>query len=113
MTFADEIESVANGEPILIVIGGFGWGDITNTEGYGEESHPVVPLDKRGVVLPWSEARPYLDYEYDRGYGAPDCHAITAWTPSLVIWVTQYDGSTGLTTAPRHPIPMVPTMPGG
>lgn len=54
-------------------------------------------------ILSWQEARPHLDYQYDSGYGAVDCHAVYAWTPSRVLFISQYDGSTHVTSVPRHP----------
>jgi len=107
-TFADDIEVEAEGEAIeAIVIGNMGWDD------YGADERHQPGLARKGEVLSWAEARPLLDYEYDRSYGAPDCHSITAWTESRVLWVTQYDGSTYLSSAVRNPTAHKPTMPGG
>ena len=109
MTFARDIEEAA-GEPIeSVVIGDFGWG------GYGaDERDEFVEGDLwRGRVLPWDDARPLLDYAYHTGFGAPDCHAITAWSEHWVLWVTQYDGSTRVNRAPRNPVDHDPEMPGG
>lgn len=96
-TFAEDIESEAKGEEILgIVIGGYGWASYS--------SEPIkIPQVKRLTQLSWIEARPFLDYEYDGGYGAPNCHAITAWTENSVIFVGTYDGSTWVTSVPRNP----------
>ena len=75
MTFATDIEEAAEGEPIeAIVIGEMGW------EGYGDDDRHAPGLARKGEILRWAEARPLLDYEYDRGFGAPDCQAIRAWT---------------------------------
>lgn len=104
-TFADDIEREAASDIEAIVIGKFGWGG-----GYGETDDNRLPADRLGVVLTWAEARPLLDYAYDTGYGAPDCHAITAWTATHVIWVHEYDGSTSLQSAPRNPVPHEPEM---
>jgi hypothetical protein len=115
MTFARDIERAA-GEPIeAIVIGAFGWGNIDDEPGeaYGEGDSRGVPREKRGVVLSWDEARPLLDYEYTRGYGAPDCHAIMAWSASWVLVVGTYDGSTWLSSTPRNPVADEPKMVGG
>lgn len=100
------LEGAAGGEAIEgIVIGEFGW------DSYGlREDHPPV---RTGVVLTWDEARPMLDYAYDAGYGAPDCHAVWAWTASRVLFVVQYDGSTGVQWVPRNPTSGDPDMPGG
>ena len=113
-TFAQDIEEAA-GEPIeYIVIGAFGWGSIDDgdNEVYKQNGRNV-PKHLRGIVLEWEAARPYLDYEYDTGYGAPECHAITAWTANKVLYVVQYDGSTGIVAIPRNPIDHIPLMPGG
>lgn len=91
-----------------IVFGAWGW------DGYAEPDEPPVPKDKRGVLLTLEQAKPMMnDWCFDGGYGAPDCYATYVWTNKRVIWVTQYDGSTGLDSAPRHPINVMPSMPGG
>jgi hypothetical protein len=106
MTFAKDIEDVANGEIIeAVVIGDMGWVDYNDPE--------TVPIDKRGKVLSWEDARPLLAFDYDDGYGAPECHAIYAWTFTRVIFVSMYDGSTAINAIPRFPVDCMPTMPGG
>lgn len=108
MSFADDIDVAAGTEPILsVVIGDMGWTD------YGDDARHAPGLARKGEVLSWAEARPLLDYEYDDGFGAPDCHAVNAWTASRVIYVSQYDGSTMVTSVPRHPAPGPVEMPGG
>lgn len=105
MSFAADIEELAHGEPIeAIVIGDMGWGD------YNSDGKPSWP---RGELLSWSDARPMLDYKYDRGFGAPDCQAVYAWTSTRVLFVSTYDGSTSVTSVPRNPIACMPDMPGG
>lgn len=54
-------------------------------------------------VVPWEEAAQYLDYEYDSGYGGQDCHDVYIWTPTRVISVWEYDGSTWPYSIPRNP----------
>jgi hypothetical protein len=91
-----------------IVFGEWGWG------GYREPDNPPVPKDKMGVLLTLEQAKPMMmDWCFDGGYGAPDCYATYIWTNKHVIWVTQYDGSTTLDFAPRHPTNVMPSMPGG
>jgi hypothetical protein len=91
-----------------IVFGDWGWG------GYGEPDNPAVPKDKMGMLLTFEQAKPMMmDWCFNGGYGSPDCYATYVWTNKRVIWVTQYDGSTGLDSAPRHPINVMPSMPGG
>jgi hypothetical protein len=103
--YAQDILESAGDEPIeAIVLGDGGWGDYKMGQ-WGE--YPKFR------VLSWEEALPFLDREYFTGYGAPNCPAIYAWTPKRVIWVTQYDGSTSLSSAPRNPTECKPQMPGG
>lgn len=103
MTFAEDIERAAKGEQIEgAVIGAFGWNDYEDDKAAGVGPREV-PSDKFGVLLPWSEARPLLDYAYDDSFGSPDCHSVWAWTPSLVLFVGEYDGATRVEAAPRNP----------
>lgn len=108
-TLENWILSVANGEEIeAIVIGEMGWGrDYTSEKVPGYNNHP------RDKVLKWSEAVEYLKYEFDCGFGAPGCEAIYAWTKSWVIFISQYDGATGVCSIPRNPCDCKPEMPGG
>jgi hypothetical protein len=99
---------MANGEEIVaVVIGEMGWGE------YGSEGVSGYAYHPRGVVLTWGEAAPLLDYEFDDGYGAPNCEAVYAWTVSRAIFVSQYDGSTSPQWMPRNPVACKPEMPGG
>ena len=105
----------AEGEEILgVVIGEFGWSDGWGKQGYEEEKCPKqIPWEKRGIVLPWGEARELLDYEFYNGYGAPECHAVYAWTKTKVIFVGTYDGKTWIESVPRNPTECHPHMVGG
>ena len=104
-----------------IVFGAWGWGSLPmwkdehgNPEyEFGEPPAPI-PEDKRGVLLSWVEAEPFLkNWSCYGGYGSPDCYAITMWTKDYVYFITQYDGSTRISEVPRNPIDHVPHMPGG
>lgn len=100
--FAQQIDEALDGEPVEgVVIGKFGWG------------HEDRAVAVEGKVISWGEARPLLDYIYDDGFGGADCHAIWLWTPTRVMFVSEYDGSTTLTWVPRNPIDGKPGMPGG
>ena len=91
-----------------IVFGEWGWGN------GGAPDPTPVPEDKQGVVLSWNEAWPLMrTWRFSGGFGCPDCYAIRCWTNRRVIWVTQYDGSTWLSSAPRNPVAHMPDMPGG
>jgi hypothetical protein len=105
--FKNDILEEAGNEPVeAIVIGEMGWC------GYNSEGKPTWSK-VLGKIITWKEAEPYLDYEYDPGYGAPDCQAITAWTKTRVLFVSQYDGSTSIESVYRNPTEHNPNMPGG
>lgn len=78
------------------------------------EDTPRLPFEKRGVILSLDEAREYMSWwSFYGGHGAPTCYATYIWTNQRVLWVTQYDGSTRLNSAPRNPVGCFPDMPGG
>lgn len=113
-------EFMMEGEYVeAIVFGPWGWGSAPRDGqeweyGHGEPSPPPVPFELRGKVLTLAEAEPYMQsWSFNGGYGAPDCYATNIWTNKRVIWVTQYDGSTNLDSAPRYPTASMPDMPGG
>lgn len=116
-----ELLEAADGEALEgIVFGAWGWGmfplheDEAWEPGYLEPSPPPVPFDVRGRVLTTEEAAPLMEgWSLVGGFGAPNCYAVTAWTKSWVLWVTQYAGSTRITRAPRNPIAHHPSMRGG
>ena len=108
MSLIHWIEEEADGEPIeAVVIGEMGWGT------FHSEHVPDYDIQPKGVVLSWDEAKLWLDYDFNSGFGAPDCNAIFAWTPSRVMAISQYDGATGIFSIPRNPVPCKPFMPGG
>lgn len=91
------------------VFGEWGWGG-----GYLEPEPPPVPDEVQGKVLTPDEAKPLMDgWSFIGGYGAPECYAVRIWTNKQVLWITQYDGSTCLDSAPRDPENHMPNMPGG
>lgn len=55
------------------------------------------------VPLSPEQAREYLNYEYDKGYGSYDNHKVTFWTKSYVFFATEYDGSSGIDYVKRNP----------
>jgi hypothetical protein len=105
--FWTDILNATNGEPIQSgVIGNFGWDRL-----YDSDSR--VPQDQKTKLLTRDELSKLLNYEYDAGYGAPDCHAVTIWTTAHVLFIVQYDGATNVHSVPRNPVPHIPEMPGG
>lgn len=114
LNYLDEGETVEG-----LVFGAWGWGgysfDGSGFElGFGEPDPPPVPMSQRGKVLSLELAKPYMaGWNFAGGYGSPEAYATYIWTNRRVIWVTQYDGATCLTDAPRHPTACQPEMPGG
>ena len=90
----------ANGEKIEAVVVGCAPDDL---DGWDQTYPPMS----------WDEAAPLLDYEFDSGFGCVECHAVYAWTASLVLFVTNYDGHTYVNFIPRNPQDCTPHMPGG
>ena len=114
------LKFLEDGETVeAVVFGPWGWGSAPSEgeawkPGYSEPEPPAVPYDKRGVVLSWEEARGMMQsWNFYGGYGAPNAYATYIWTNRRVILVTQYDGSTHLSAAPRNPSATMPDMPGG
>jgi hypothetical protein len=113
---AEEIvDELRKGEKIeAVVFGEWGWGRGPNELGYNEPHPPPVPLNVRGKILTWRQAKPLMQtWRFSGGYGAPECYAVNIWTTHRVFWVTQYDGSTSLCSAERNPVEGLPGMPGG
>ena len=106
--FKDLIKYMEKDESIeAIVFGPWGW------DGF-EETTEFVPKKRQGIVLTIDEAKNYMKgWTFECGFGAPLCYATYIWTNKRVIWVTQYDGSTTLCSAPRNPTNTIPDMPGG
>ena len=95
-TFAEDIEREAGDEEIEAIV-------ITHSrDSWRETWIPKNELEPY-LVRTWREVRSKLDYDYDTGYGGADCHGIYAWTPTRILFVAEYDGSTSLTSVPRNP----------
>jgi hypothetical protein len=97
-TLVEWILAEANGEDIEAVVIG---NDLRKQKWMKRDWDPA--LEDFNKVLPWKEARKYLDYQFDDSFGAAGCDPITAWTKSKVIFVSEYDGSTRIRSVPRHP----------
>ena len=78
------------------VIGGY--------DGYYGDPNDTVPDDTKHMLLSWSEAKQFLNYSYNNGFGVTDCHAVVAWSDNYVYYVQEYDGSTCIRTLPSRPI---------
>lgn len=115
MTFAQDLEQAAAPDIIeTVLIEGFGWGgceDGPQNDGDPEDglSYKETPemheaCQFRGIPTSWEVIRPFLDYEYDDGFGAPECHTLQAWTPNKILYIHEYDGSTTVCYVQRNPI---------
>lgn len=106
-------------EPIeCIVFGPWGWDkkyaniDEENTNTYCEYSdqRKLIPESKMNIILSETEAHTYMDgWTFYNDYGYPQTFASYIWTTNHIIWVTQNDGSTWLSSAPRNPIHCKPS----
>ena len=106
----DWINELIDGEPIeAVIIGEMGWDDYNKPGGLPDDYKAKI-----GKVMTLDDAMPYLAYEFDSGYGAPNCTAIAVYTRTWIVSVSQYDGSTSPFKIPRNPIDgFIPEMPGG
>ncbi len=95
--FAEDIERAAKGEEIEAIV-------VTHSRDTFEEEWSPEDFKEPYLVRTWQEVKPRLDYEYDTGFGGADCHAIFAWTPTRIVFVTEYDGATSVTSLPRNPV---------
>jgi len=110
MNAMDDVKKILKeGEFIeAIVFGDWGWG------GHDEPEPYPVPKEKKGVILSEANATPMMDgWSFNGGFGAATCYATYIWTNQRTLWVTNYDGATYLSSAPRNPISTMPEMSGG
>jgi hypothetical protein len=112
--YDDLMELLKRDEKVeAIVFGGWGWSN-GKKPGYNEPDPPPVPMSLRKKIMSLKAAQPMMQsWSFYSGYGSPQCYAVNIWTNKRVIWVTQYDGSTSLSSAPRNPCETLPDMPGG
>ena len=99
--FRDDILTAVEGEEILAVrIDG-----AINYWRFDPESDPrdVAVKPFYGRICTWEEINSALDYQYDAGFGAMDCHDIKLWTPTKVFFIHEYDGSTSIISEFRNP----------
>lgn len=91
--FKKDILRVVNGEIIESIV-------IYNNpqDTYSDRKRPF-----HCEVCNWSDVENFLDYDYDDGFGGQECHDIYLWTPTRIITVHEYDGSTSVYGIPRNP----------
>ena len=98
MTFWEDLMDVVKDEPIEAVV-------IREQDVYAfddDDPRRVLP-EFVDVPLRAGQARPLLDYKYNKGYGGQDCHDVYIWTPTRVISIHEYDGATWPISVPRNP----------
>lgn len=71
-----------------------------------EDARP--PRDKTNVKLSREEGLAILDEEYDNSFGGADCYPFYAWSENYLFTVSEYDGATGVSAWPRHPVNCIP-----
>lgn len=105
--YDDLMKVMQEGEEVeSIVFGAWGWNGFQLPRNI---NHPP-----EGVAMSIDDAMPHMEgWSFNGGFGAPDCYAVYIWTNRRVLWVTEYDGSTCLDSAPRNPCDVIPDMPGG
>lgn len=111
-TLAEWVESATAKEPIEAAVIGL-HGHWTREPGPVLATCYAAQEPIRFDVIPWSVARPLLNYDPDQGQDEADCNALWVWTASRVIFVSRYDGSMSIQWVPRHPTPGTPTMIAG
>ncbi len=115
--YKQDILDALHGETVeAIVIGAWEQSAYSlRNNGWNDRSgrNPEAIKEITGKVITWEEAEKWLDYMYDGGYGGEDCHPVTIWTATRVLFCGLYDGSTWVTSVPRHPIEHNPEFVGG
>lgn len=114
-----------------IVFGPWGWGTTPSKNhpewelGFEEPTEDgktplLIPFEVRGKVLGRTQARHYMKgWSFYGGIGQPKCYATWIWTNQRVIWITQYNNQTSLSSMPITPIvclrnsESMPYIPGG
>ena len=89
----------------------------SNPEGFVQEPRRRIPKTLMDRILKPEEAAAHMDSWPLLGqHGNPKSYAMAAWTNQRFIWVTQFDGSTSLHSAPLRPplfgTPFLCEMPG-
>lgn len=106
VNFRDKLLDKIGTETVeAIVVGDWGQSyETTNWEDNDWLDHPI-PNEIRGVPCQWSDVHQLLNYEWDDGFGGMSCHALWIWTPTRIIFISEYDGATNIESLPRNPQP--------
>ena len=75
-----------------------------------EPEDPLVPPEKRGVVMTLEEAKPYMEGWCFDDYKGISAYEVYIWTNKRVIFVCvdEETGSTWLDSVPRNPVDVLP-----
>jgi hypothetical protein len=103
---AEWLEEIAGSEPIEVVVIGRHDNDSFLGDRKPFNDAPI------GKILTWEQAKPFLRYEFHSGFGGADCHPVFAWTPTRIIAIAEYDGSTSPMWLPRNPTAVEPGFTG-
>jgi hypothetical protein len=95
----DIIEAVGDDTPTIIVI--------HKTETWYKDPKYKSGDSFADVSLTYEFGLDLLDYDYDAGYGAQDCHDILIWSNNWVYYIEEYDGATYVNKIPRTPPPLI------
>lgn len=79
-----------------------------NCRWHDDEDTIRPPKDKTNIILDRDTGLTILDEEYFAGYGGADCFPFYAWSENYLFTVSEYDGATGISYWPRHPINIKP-----
>lgn len=103
-------ENLPNDAVVAIVFGRYGHGfDYEQDRERTPQPYPPV-----GKILSLDEARPFLQsWAFVGGFGSAACYPVWIWTTTAVLFVHEYDGSTGLAHVPRAPSEGIPGLNGG
>lgn len=105
--FEDLVEVIGNEKCVGVVLGEESW----NMR--DENDNPMFPDLPIGRLISLEDAKKYLSYKYDTGFGSAELPALYAWTETRIILISLYDGATSFVSVPRNPIACNPKMVGG
>ena len=97
-TWFEEFET-ATGEKIetIVLLPADDWGRCSHNNFLSE------PVQIGSVVERNELPDSFLDREFDSGYGSAEARPFVAYSPSFVVFISEYDGSESIGWIPRHP----------
>lgn len=95
-TMKDWIKEQASGEAVEAIV-------FVEAAAYSWKTKGLTAFPRLKTVMTWQEALPFMEYEFQPGYGGLTCHCFIAWTASWVIKSDDYDGWQRPVRYPRSP----------